>query len=306
MNDGDAEPGSDAGATGAGSADAADAADAAADDIASGGPDTFPTDDAAALLDALPCGVVVTDADGLVRSANAVFGRWLGRDVAGIVGSVRLSRLMSISGRMFHETHVRPMLELQGFVREISLRLELGAAGTLTVLLNGTARRAPDGTVGSVLWVLVDITERALYETTLRASRDAALYAGDVVASCPDPVFGLAADGTVLYCNPAAGRLPACRSPESMIGERLDTILRGDADDWFVAITRRLERGEARVRTRVALLAETATGSSAPRPATTGAGPILELWPLETAESDEGAPTLAALLREPFRAADDA
>ena len=45
---------------------------------------------------------------------------WTGRPVEAVLGT-RFQELLSIGGRVYHETHLAPLLRMQGAVREIAL-----------------------------------------------------------------------------------------------------------------------------------------------------------------------------------------
>ena len=78
--------------------------------------------DALDLFGSAPGGYVVVDVQGVVRRTNYEFARIVGLDEDEITGRP-LSSVMSVGGRMFFETHLLPMLEHDGVVREIELDL---------------------------------------------------------------------------------------------------------------------------------------------------------------------------------------
>ena len=60
--------------------------------------------------DDAPCGLAALGDDGTVVEVNATLLRWLGRSGDDVVGSVRLSDLFSVGGRIYWETHLGPLL----------------------------------------------------------------------------------------------------------------------------------------------------------------------------------------------------
>ena len=132
-----------------------------------------------------PCGHVVTDMDGLVLRANAMFVDMTGLRQEELVGRRRLHDLLSPAGTIFYETHLRPMLHMQGFVREIALDLAQAAGGTMPVLVNARVRFDGDGRAVAVQTIVLDATERRAYERELlvtsrrieRLQRVAAVFA---------------------------------------------------------------------------------------------------------------------------------
>ena len=95
--------------------------------------------DADRLWDQAACGLLLTDANGLVLRANATFCGWIGVEAAALVGQRRLQDLMTVGARIFHQTHWAPLLQLQGSVAEVKLDLAGPGGKPLPVVMN--ARR---------------------------------------------------------------------------------------------------------------------------------------------------------------------
>ncbi|AEG44317.1 SpoIIE family protein phosphatase [Isoptericola variabilis] len=85
---------------------------------------------------AAPAGLARLDADGRVLDVNATLLAWAG---AGDVVGRPLSDLLTVGGRIYFETHVRPLLALQGRVEEVALELR-APQGRLPVLLSAATR----------------------------------------------------------------------------------------------------------------------------------------------------------------------
>ena len=73
------------------------------------------------LYDAAPCGLLLADADGLVISANRTLCGWLRSPVEQLVGARRFQDLLTMGGRIFWQTHLQPLLRMQGSVAEVKL-----------------------------------------------------------------------------------------------------------------------------------------------------------------------------------------
>jgi sigma-B regulation protein RsbU (phosphoserine phosphatase) len=119
--------------------------------------------------DRAPCGYLTTTPDGSLLDANATFVEWCGYEHDQLT-TRRLVDLLSVGGRLYLETHVMPMLFMQGFVREIALELVRPDGGRLPVLLNASLDRDEQGTPTMVRVVLLDVTERRAYERELLAA----------------------------------------------------------------------------------------------------------------------------------------
>ena len=74
---------------------------------------------------------------GSLRSAECrILARRLGK---------RLSDLLNIAGRIFFETHVAPLLRMQGFFDEFTLDMLTAEGERLPVLANAVERRDFEG-----------------------------------------------------------------------------------------------------------------------------------------------------------------
>ncbi|WNI19503.1 SpoIIE family protein phosphatase [Streptomyces sp. ITFR-21] len=137
-------------------------------------------DSAEDLYESAPCGYVSTLLDGTVVKLNATLLGWLGRTREEVVDRLRFADLLTVGGRLYHETHYAPLLRMRGGVNGIAL--ELGAAdGTrLPVLATSVVRTGEDGEPLLVRTTLFDARERRSYEIELLRGRRAAEEAGAV------------------------------------------------------------------------------------------------------------------------------
>ena len=78
------------------------------------------------LYEHAPCGYLSTDPDGLIVRVNRTFLDWTGHRHDELVGVKRFQDLLSVGGRIYHETHYAPLLRMQGSVREIARRHRAG------------------------------------------------------------------------------------------------------------------------------------------------------------------------------------
>lgn len=122
-----------------------------------------------ALFDQMPCGLLVTSTTGLILRANQTLCRWTGLPAEELVGHKKLQELFNMGGRMFHQTHWQPMLEMQGSISEVKLDMRRRDGGTFPVLLNANRRVTPQGTYDEVAVMVAE--ERNKYERELLAAR---------------------------------------------------------------------------------------------------------------------------------------
>src|ERR1700721_2700787 len=80
-------------------------------------------DDPEQLYDRAPCGYLTTMPDGLIGKVNKTFLTLTGYEQADLVGQKRFVELLTVGGRIYHETHYAPMLQMNGTAREIALEI---------------------------------------------------------------------------------------------------------------------------------------------------------------------------------------
>ncbi|WP_448650919.1 PAS domain-containing sensor histidine kinase [Pseudomonas fluorescens] len=122
----------------------------------------------AELFDNAACALAVTAEDGTILQANARFSEWLGFSRAELCGR-RFQDLLTMGGRIFHQTHLAPMLRLRGSVTEVKLDMLHHDGHKVTVLLNGNKREQADASVYDL--ALFGTTDRDKYERELLNAR---------------------------------------------------------------------------------------------------------------------------------------
>jgi PAS domain S-box-containing protein len=132
----------------------------------------FTVPDAARLYDEAPVALLVARRDGLIESANATCCRWLGYQREELVGRLRLPDLFTIGGKLFHQTHIAPLLQMQGSVAEVQLELRHSDGHQIPVMLNILRRAVADGWHDEVAFLVA--SDRRKYEQELLRARKAA------------------------------------------------------------------------------------------------------------------------------------
>lgn len=127
--------------------------------------------DSACLYEDAACGLLATEADGTILRANRTICNWLGRSSSELVGS-RLQSLLTIGGRMFHQTHWAPLLKLQGSLAEVKLEL-LHADGQKVPMVMNAVARAHEGVELHEL-AIFSARDRHRYEVELLKARERA------------------------------------------------------------------------------------------------------------------------------------
>jgi len=99
-----------------------------------------PTGEALELLDVVACGLLQTTADGTITRANVLFCKWVGYSAAELIGKRRFQELLTVGGRMFHQTHWVPLLQMQGSISEVKLELVVRDGSVVPIVMNALVR----------------------------------------------------------------------------------------------------------------------------------------------------------------------
>ena len=116
-----------------------------------------------------PVGLLVLATNGIILKVNRTFCSWLDLAPEELVGNKRLQELFTVGGRIFHQTHWLPMLEMQGSLSEVKLELKHRDGRTFPVMLNVIRRVRDSGTIDEVSVSMAE--ERNKYERELLAAR---------------------------------------------------------------------------------------------------------------------------------------
>lgn len=138
---------------------------------------TSPLPSAGELFGEWPCGLLIASHDGTILMVNRTFCAWTGRSEADLVGRKRVSELLTMGGRIFHQTHWMPMLQMQGSLAEVKLDVLHSAGHSIPMMLNAVRRQASGGSYDQMSFTVAE--ERNKYERELLAARKRA----DLLAS---------------------------------------------------------------------------------------------------------------------------
>lgn len=126
-------------------------------------------EDLADLYDEAPCGYLSLSPDGRIAKANNTIARWLGVSSTDLVGKPLLD-IMSFGGKIAYETHIAPLLRLQGKVEEVSLDLLHADGSKIPVMANAAEKRAADRTHLFTRLTVLKAVDRRIYERSLQAA----------------------------------------------------------------------------------------------------------------------------------------
>lgn len=122
-------------------------------------------------LDNAPCSAIVFTDDGHVASVNARLCRLLGYERDELVGQ-HLQLVLSPGARVFYQTHLFPLLKLQGEVEEVYMGLRAKSGEEIPFLLN--ARRQERDGRNENHCVLMRMRQRTHFEGELLRAKRAA------------------------------------------------------------------------------------------------------------------------------------
>ncbi len=137
-------------------------------------PDDALGDTAEDLFENAPCGYLSTRLDGTILRVNETFVSWTGLAREDLTGGRRMQDLLSPGGRIYYETHLAPLLLMQGAVREIAVEIVRADGTRLPALLNCALRTLGDEAGGStqvIRTTVFDATDRRRYEQELMRMR---------------------------------------------------------------------------------------------------------------------------------------
>ncbi|MCX4578413.1 SpoIIE family protein phosphatase [Streptomyces sp. NBC_01571] len=144
------------------------------------GPDTDASftalleDSAEDLYEAAPCGYLSTLMDGTIAKINATLLDWLGLARETVVGKLRFPDLLTVGGKLYHETHFAPLLRMQGGLHGIALEMKAADGRRLPVLVSSVVKHGSEGEPLLIRTTVFDASDRRAYEQELLTRRQEA------------------------------------------------------------------------------------------------------------------------------------
>ncbi|WP_394778570.1 PAS domain S-box protein [Undibacterium sp.] len=121
------------------------------------------------LFEHAACGLLVTTTEGTIRKVNATFCRWIGFSAEELVGKYRFQWLVTVGGRLFHQTHLEPLLQIQRSVSEVQLNVRHKSGHAIPMLVNVLRKNSSHGAYDEIAVFIA--TDRRAYEQELLSER---------------------------------------------------------------------------------------------------------------------------------------
>lgn len=132
-------------------------------------PPPGPRPDALTALEDAACGLAQTSGEGNFLWANRTFCNWVGYGLDELVEVRRLQDLFTMGGRIFHQTHWQPLLQMQGSVSEVKLEIRRKDGETVPMVMNAIRRERAGQWVHEIAVYVA--RDRDKYERELVLSR---------------------------------------------------------------------------------------------------------------------------------------
>ena len=124
--------------------------------------------------DAAPCGLLSTSMDGTIVKVNSTLLDWLGLPRDAVVGRLRFPDLLTVGGKLYHETHFAPLLRMQGEVSGVALELKQAGGARMPILVSSVVRYDDNDQPVLIRTTIFDAHIRRAYEEELLRERQAA------------------------------------------------------------------------------------------------------------------------------------
>jgi phosphoserine phosphatase RsbU/P len=129
-------------------------------------------DNAEDLYENAPCGYLSTLLDGRIAKINKTLLNWLGYRRDELVGRRSFSDLLNVGGKLYYETHLAPLLSMQGEVGGVALELRAADGTHLPVLVTSAVKTDDAGQPILIRTTIFDARDRRAYERELLRARE--------------------------------------------------------------------------------------------------------------------------------------
>lgn len=118
-------------------------------------------------------GFLIADSKNNIEKSNMRLADWLGATTGELKGK-RFSDLLSIGSKIYYETHLWPLLRMQGFFDEVLIELINSTGQRLKVLVNALEYKNKKDNPGGIYYTITKATDRVQYEQNLQRAKKVA------------------------------------------------------------------------------------------------------------------------------------
>jgi phosphoserine phosphatase RsbU/P len=122
------------------------------------------------LFENAPCGYLTMAPDGRITRVNQTLCAWTGYACDDFAGK-RVHQFLNMAGRIYFETHIAPLLRMQGFFNEFALDFLTAGGDRMPVIANAVEQRSDDGSLLSTRLAVIKALDRRRYERELVEAR---------------------------------------------------------------------------------------------------------------------------------------
>jgi sigma-B regulation protein RsbU (phosphoserine phosphatase) len=130
-------------------------------------PGTGDSDDFVDFFDNSLNGYAIATTEGIITRVNKTLARWTGSEPGALKGKP-FTDLLALGGKIYYETHLSPLLKMQGFFDEIAVEITDKDQQKMAVLLNALESRNEKKATASIRYTVTRATDRRIYEQNLK------------------------------------------------------------------------------------------------------------------------------------------
>ena len=200
------------------------------------------------LFEHAPCGQLVADAAGRLVVVNTTLCEWLGYRKPELLAGVSFTDLLSMGGRIFHDTHIVPLLRMQGSVAEVKLDFKRQGGALLPVIVNATERAWNGATFLHVAAFVIEDRHRYERELLLQRKRAEELAAQNARGQQELAAERASAQDRAVFAEKLVGMVSHdIRNPLSVIQMSAVLLERGGLSEPQRQVVDRVSRAVRRV-----------------------------------------------------------
>ena len=132
-----------------------------------------PIDDFQDMFENAPCGYLTLLTNGRIQRVNRTLLGWTGHTSDQMTGK-RFSDFLNMAGRIYYETHIAPLLRMQGFFSEFAIDMVSATGEPIQMIANAIEGRDAAGSPLFIRLAVIRATDRRRYEHELLESREVA------------------------------------------------------------------------------------------------------------------------------------